>query len=113
MNGRLPADAATFVFSGIADNTAFREATRGLGCRTVGFRAFSDHYPYTREDVKGIKAAAAAGGATALMTTAKDFVRLPRPLDWHGDLFVADAELVFADRGFEAFIRQQLIRLMG
>jgi tetraacyldisaccharide 4'-kinase len=112
-NRRLPPDATTFVFSGIADNAAFWTAAGGLGGRLVGARAFPDHFPYTRREVNAIEAAAAAAGATALLTTAKDFVRLPRPLDWTDDLFVADADLVFGDRGFETFIRHRLTRLMA
>jgi tetraacyldisaccharide 4'-kinase len=111
--GRLPADARIFVFSGIADNAAFRKAVGGLGGRLVGFRPFADHHPYTRRDVDAIKAAAAAAGATALLTTAKDFVRLPRVVNGVDEVYVADAELVFQDLNFADYIQHQLARLMG
>jgi tetraacyldisaccharide 4'-kinase len=112
-NGRLPTEAAAFIFSGIADNGAFRDAAGRLGGRIVGSRGFPDHHPYTRRDVDAIETAAAAAGATALLTTAKDAVRLPGPLNLFKALYVADAEMVFQDQGFETFIQQQLTRLVG
>jgi tetraacyldisaccharide 4'-kinase len=111
--GRLPADAEVFVFSGIADNAAFRKAAEGLGGRVVGFCAFADHHPYTPRDVDAIQAAAAAAGATALLTTAKDFVRLPRVPNGVDEVYVADAEFAFHDLDFTVYIQDQLARLMG
>jgi tetraacyldisaccharide 4'-kinase len=110
---KLPEGQKVYIFSGVAANEAFREAIAALGIRSVGFRAFVDHHPYTIGDVVQIREAAKEAGAATLLTTAKDFVRLPQPLDLTGELLVTDAELIFTGDDFQAFIRQQLANLMS
>jgi tetraacyldisaccharide 4'-kinase len=109
----LHADTPVYIFSGIADNAGFQQAMKQLGVRSVGQHAFADHHPYRHEDLEAIKADARAAGAKTLVTTAKDFVRLPRPMRWQEDLWVADAELTFANDDFQTFLRWHLRRLVG
>jgi tetraacyldisaccharide-1-P 4'-kinase len=99
------------VFSGIADNAAFRDAISARGGRLVGCCAFTDHHPYSRSDLTRIQAAAGTAGADVIVTTAKDAVRLPRPFHWSRDLLIADAELVFAGDRFRSFIHRRLADL--
>jgi tetraacyldisaccharide 4'-kinase len=109
----ITADLPVYIFSGIADNGGFQDAVKKMGARPVGHRAFADHHPYSRKDIDTIKAGASGAGAKALVTTAKDFVRLPRPLTWAVDLWVADVELTFANDDFATFVRSRLKRLLG
>jgi tetraacyldisaccharide 4'-kinase len=55
-----------------------------LGAMVIAFRAFPDHYPYTRTDFRALARLAEAHGAEAMLTTEKDGIRLQRllPLDW-------------------------------
>jgi tetraacyldisaccharide 4'-kinase len=112
-NKYISVDLPVFIFSGIADNIGFQNAVKRLGARPVGQQAFADHHPYSRKDIDAIKAAARAAGARALVTTAKDFVRLPQPLSWAEDLWIADAELIFDDDDFQTFLHSRLKQLLG
>ncbi len=77
---RLPltALAATpaLAFAGLARPEVFRETLTELGASLRGWRAFPDHHPYRSGEVQELVAQAEAGGAAALLTTAKDWVRL-------------------------------------
>ncbi len=64
-------------FAGIGNPAAFRDTLTRLGSAPVAFRAFPDHHPYSDADVRGLADWSAAAGATALVTTLKDLVKLP------------------------------------
>lgn len=68
--------AAAFAVAGIAGPQRFLDDLRSAGWTVAGSRIFRDHHPYSRSDVAEIFAAARAAGATAVVTTEKDFVRL-------------------------------------
>jgi tetraacyldisaccharide 4'-kinase len=84
----LEPGAAAFAVAGIARPERFFSDLEAAGIRVAGTRAFPDHHPYDARDVRAITAAAAAAGATVVMTTEKDLVRLlpfrpfPMPLAW-------------------------------
>ncbi|MCM1294444.1 MAG: tetraacyldisaccharide 4'-kinase [Muribaculaceae bacterium] len=61
-----------FAFAGIGYPKKFFAALSGV----VGRRAFADHYQYTDEDIEALRQMAARRGAK-LVTTEKDWVRLP------------------------------------
>ena len=65
-----------FALAGIAEPRGFFETLRERGIGIVGTRTFRDHYPYAARDVAGILAEARAAGASAVITTEKDYVRL-------------------------------------
>lgn len=65
-----------FLFAGIARPAPFEALVRGLGVRVVGTRWFPDHHGYSNRDLSDLRAAAAANGAKALLTTEKDLVRI-------------------------------------
>lgn len=63
-------------FAGLARPQVFRETLTELGAQLTGWRAFPDHHPYRGREIQELVAAAQAGGAGALLTTAKDWARL-------------------------------------
>ena len=77
-----PEDAARWrgqrllAFAGIGRPEKFFETLEALGAEMVGTRAFADHRPYRATDLAALRAEAARTGA-ALVTTAKDWARLP------------------------------------
>lgn len=66
-------------FAGIGRPEKFFATLRALGCTLGRTRAFPDHHPYTRAEVRAIVDAAWAAGALPV-TTEKDSVRLPPDL---------------------------------
>ena len=75
--GERPAPARPFLLSGIARPERFHcDVTPRVG-HVAGTVAFPDHHAYSGEDMAGVEARARAAGADALVTTAKDAVRLP------------------------------------
>ncbi|MGB6691710.1 MAG: tetraacyldisaccharide 4'-kinase [Terracidiphilus sp.] len=63
-------------FCGIARPQQFFRGLESAGLSLVSRTAFPDHHRYTAGDFKRIAATAKAAGATALITTEKDKVRL-------------------------------------
>jgi lipopolysaccharide heptosyltransferase II/tetraacyldisaccharide 4'-kinase len=63
-------------FAGLARPQVFQETLTELKASLKRWRSFPDHHPYSRDDLAGLVAAAAAVGAQALITTAKDFARM-------------------------------------
>jgi tetraacyldisaccharide 4'-kinase len=72
-----PVPARPFLFCGIAGPERFETDVRGRVPGIAGIARFPDHHPYGRDDWRGLLARARAAGADALVTTAKDAVRLP------------------------------------
>lgn len=63
-------------FCGIARPDAFYAAVKGLGVEVVHRVAFGDHHPFSAGDLQTVAAAAAAAGATGLICTEKDAVKI-------------------------------------
>ncbi len=68
-----------YAFAGIGRPLKFKETLDAAGAHVEGWAAFPDHYPYEEEDLKEIMAAAEAQNAM-LVTTVKDYVRIPASL---------------------------------
>jgi len=77
----LPAleESKVYAFCGLARPKAFFEDLKGTGLTVVGERSFADHRPYSRADLRRLLADAEECGASAIVTTEKDGVRLPLP----------------------------------
>jgi tetraacyldisaccharide 4'-kinase len=88
----LPPGAGIYAFSGIANPGSFRRTLESLGLRIAGWEVFRDHHPYRPEEALRLARAAAASGAAAAVTTAKDAIRLP---GWRGrgPLYRAEVKL--------------------
>ncbi len=65
-------------FSGIGYPEKFRLTLKRAGYKLVEFASFADHYPYTIVDMDRLLKAAELKKAQ-LITTSKDFIRIPTP----------------------------------
>jgi tetraacyldisaccharide 4'-kinase len=74
---QVPAvDAPSLAFCGIARPQQFFVGLRAAGVDVAGTRTFRDHHRYTQSDLDRLASAASRCGASALLTTKKDAVRL-------------------------------------
>ncbi len=89
-----------FVITGIGDPPTFiRQLTIHEGIE-VGRQVFADHHQYTTEDLKNIFASAQAAGATRILTTRKDWVKIQSILNDSSEaLTISVVELGIAFRG--------------
>ena len=71
-----PHPCPVLAFTGIGYPEKFRQTLIEAGYCLKGFSPFPDHYPFTNEDLKQLKARARLAEA-ALITTEKDAVRIP------------------------------------
>jgi tetraacyldisaccharide 4'-kinase len=71
-----PVDAPVLAFCGIARPDQFFVGLRDADVDVAGVQAFRDHHRYTQADLDHLAATADRRGATALLTTEKDAVRL-------------------------------------
>jgi len=76
----------------------------------VALRAFGDHHPYAAADLRRIAAEALRCDADVLVTTEKDYMRLPSTFDWPLDLIVMGVEIDFGDQesAFREFLKTVL-----
>ncbi len=101
LTAQLVPEAATgwrgqrvFAFAGIGRPQKFFETLARTGAAIVATRAFADHRPYRAAELAALRRDAAAQGA-ALVTTAKDFARLPP--DQRAGIGVLSVRLRFDD----------------
>ncbi|HML09768.1 MAG TPA: tetraacyldisaccharide 4'-kinase [Stellaceae bacterium] len=76
IDGGRFADVPVVAFAGIGRPGKFFASLRGLGATLVAERGFPDHHRYRPAEFAALRREAAAAGAT-LVTTRKDWVRLP------------------------------------
>ncbi len=69
-------DAPALAFCGIARPEQFFAGLRAAGAEVAATETFRDHHRYTQNDLDRLAAKAARCGASALLTTEKDAVRL-------------------------------------
>lgn len=66
-----------FAFCGIGNPLAFLSTIQKLGSNLVGWKIYDDHYPYTQADIADISQQAQQVQADLVLTTEKDWQRLP------------------------------------
>ncbi len=93
-------------FAGIARPEKFFATLDGLGAAMVDRRAFADHNRYRPKDIAELQASARAKNA-ALVTTEKDFVRLPEFAQSRPAPEAVPIRLTF-EAALEAFVLQRL-----
>lgn len=97
-----------FAFAGIGRPEKFFASLRELGAALVWTRDFPDHHPYSEGELVALEAAAHAKNA-ALVTTEKDWVRLP--LRWRDRIRALKVELRWDDAAaLESALAPALIR---
>lgn len=74
--GPLPSGSGVVLVSGVARPAAFRAAAGALGYPILGELCFPDHHRYPPSSLQAIRSLAARSGAEAVLTTAKDQVKL-------------------------------------
>jgi tetraacyldisaccharide 4'-kinase len=72
-----PAPARPFLLSGIARPERFHCDVTPRVTRVAGTAAYGDHHAFTPRELADVESRARQAGADALVTTAKDAVRLP------------------------------------
>lgn len=115
---RVPAEKIAktrfLAFCGIARPSRFLETLRQAGLQTVSLLPFPDHHPYPSASLKKINRAGRSRGATALITTAKDAVKLAGRVDECGEIPVYTLEIGLAlEPGFEDCWRGLLEKRTG
>jgi tetraacyldisaccharide 4'-kinase len=85
-------------FCAIGNPRAFFEQLRKEGFDLRHTRSFPDHHAYTRDEVEAFAREAESRGARALLTTAKDAVKL-RAHAFTLPCYVVEIELEFEDEG--------------
>ena len=86
--GAPPAREKVLAVAGIARPERFFAGLAAAGWDVAGTAGFPDHYRYRPRDIAGLVSSARACGASALVTTEKDLMRLlpyaplPMPLWW-------------------------------
>jgi len=102
----------SFVFSGIAKNSDFRDSLKSFACVLTGFSEFPDHYNYKEKDLASFGRKAIEQKADFLITTEKDFSRIGHAEDWPLPLVVMGIKISFGDQTaeFEQFIAKRLVK---
>jgi tetraacyldisaccharide 4'-kinase len=87
----LVAGKRLFGFCALGSPDSFRATIQSLDAELSGFKAFRDHYRYTRADMAFIESAAEKSGAEWIVTTEKDIIKL-RNLDLPGNILIIGVE---------------------
>ena len=78
-NDPVPTNKPYIAFAGIAAPQKFFETLRNNGLAVIDTKAFPDHHPYNKNDIQSLLDYAEKSNAR-LITTEKDYVRLPKAL---------------------------------
>jgi tetraacyldisaccharide 4'-kinase len=81
--------ARVAAFAGISRPAKFFASLRRAGAEIVTMRSFPDHHRFSPAEIAGLRGAAERAGAR-LVTTAKDWVRLPAAARRGIDIFEVD-----------------------
>jgi len=103
-------DHRVYAFSGIARNDAFKHTLEDTGCIITDFLEFSDHHIYTLQNIKTIIKLSNRLKAEFIITTQKDFSRLPEDILWPLELVVFDIRISFDndDSKFKEFVKSRI-----
>lgn len=104
-----------YAFCGLSRNQAFLDTVQQICGELAGHMGFEDHHLYFPSDMQRITTAARASNSEWLVTTDKDFVRLPQTMRLPMPLLVLGVRIEFNDDAgaFHRFLEQQLERIIG
>ena len=69
-------DKKVFIISGLGNPKFFEKTVEHLGYEICGVKNFPDHYHYKKRDLNKVELLAKESGATQVLTTEKDWVKL-------------------------------------
>ena len=92
-------------FCGIGNPAAFRHTLESAGAEVVAWHAFADHHSYTADDVAMLCQEAEKSGATQMVCTHKDLVKIRTPQLAKLPLWAVVVEIHFL-RGEEELARR-------
>ena len=97
-------------FSGLARNNDFRRTVESLKCDLIDFFEFPDHHKYTEMDLQTIIQSSINAQAEFILSTEKDYVRIPGKTSWPVELVIIGIELSFEndENAFIDFIKNRL-----
>ena len=101
-----PPEGPQFGFAGIGKPWKVERALNAAGCELVDFAPFPDHFAYDEATLSRLARRAADFGA-GLVTTEKDWVRLPP--SWRGRVTAWPVEAVFQDETALAAVLDQVL----
>lgn len=106
------APGPALLFAGIARPERFERDAQSAGATLVGRELFVDHHRYHRSEIEALGSRARAAGARALVTTAKDAVRVEGLSTETGGvpILVLHVEAVISD---EERFRERLLQAVG
>jgi tetraacyldisaccharide 4'-kinase len=108
IDGSRFAGIPVVAFAGIGRPEKFFASLRGLGARLVTERSFPDHHPYRAGELAALRREATSAGAL-LVTTRKDWVRLPA--DERAGIDLLDVALRWRDlAAFDALLTPLISR---
>jgi len=107
VDGSRFADTPVIAFAGIGRPDKFFATLRALGASLIATQQFADHHRFAEGEIAGLRQAARHADA-ALVTTAKDWVRLPP--SWRAGIAVLEVEIRWHDR---AALRQLLSAILA
>jgi tetraacyldisaccharide 4'-kinase len=90
-------------FCGLANPDSFHQLLTSGKCTLADFQVFPDHFSYTAKEIHTISEQARLAGAKALITTAKDFVKLKALGPFDLPLLVLEIELKM-ETAFDAIL---------
>jgi tetraacyldisaccharide 4'-kinase len=95
-SGTLAPPARIAAFSAVGNPSSFIEHLRRSGFELASSTSFPDHHDYSQDEIDVITRSAQNAGATALITTAKDAVKL-RSLSFSIPCYVLEIEMAIED----------------
>ncbi|MFH1024469.1 MAG: tetraacyldisaccharide 4'-kinase [Planctomycetota bacterium] len=100
----------THLCCGLGDPRAFRTTASRLGMVVASASLFPDHHTYRADDIAGVAAAARRSGATVILTTGKDAVKIRR--EWLPDIPFFALRITLRLTAGEATLRERLNTLL-
>jgi len=105
----LPPDKPVFAFCGIADPISFNNSISELSLKVKGRRFFKDHQDYTDSVVKELSKQITANSINHIVTTEKDFVKLPERFLAEFEVYIIKIDIVFENELVLQNIMQSLL----
>jgi len=107
IGSKLPLDfvsgKSVWLMSAIAQPKQFKKQIQSLGAFVAGHSVFKDHHTYNIKEIKGITNLAADFGAKVLITTQKDFAKIP--LEYRHSFIYPDMSMQMLNQGLFGTIK--------